>query len=556
MAETVLPKSSPSSNSSSIDPNSGFCSETNIFHSLRPPIALPSPHLSINAADHAFSLLRQSLSDSLHTTTTAFIDSATARRLSYADFLRRVGSLSSALQSGLGLSKGDTAFVLSPTCLEIPILYFSLLSLGVAFSPANPLSTPAEISRQIQISKSCIAFATKATAPNLPTSTSSTTSLRHPTVLIDSDEFHSMMTAEAGVVGPAAAAAADQGDTAAILFSSGTTGPMKGVELTHRNLIAALSMPPPKRTREENVHLLPVTLFHSSGVMWCLMGVVKGATTVLMTGRLDLEEMLKAVEEYGATSIPMVPPLGVAMATQGVVEKYNLSSLRTVVYGGAPLGKDMSERFAARFPHLLLLQVYGFTESGYGLAMMVGPEEAKRHGSVGKLIPNVEAKIVDPATGLALPPGSQGEMWCRSPGVMKGYVGDEGATATAFDLHGWLKTGDLCVIDDEGFVYIVDRLKELIKYKADQVPPAELEHLLLSHPDIVDSAVIPYPDEEAGQIPMAFVVRQPGSAISEAQVPPFKKVRRVAFIGSIPKTPSGKTMRKELRDFALTAYSP
>ncbi|KAK9120021.1 hypothetical protein Scep_018114 [Stephania cephalantha] len=158
--------------------------------------------------------------------------------------------------------------------------------------------------------------------------------------------------------------------------------------------------------------------------------------------------------------------------------------------------------------------------------MMADPNEAKRYGSVGRLNPNVEAKIVDPATGLALPPGHGGEMWFRSPGVMKGYVGDERATADAFDLDGWLKTGDLCVIDNEGFVYVVDRIKELIKYKAYQVPPAELEHLLLSHPDIVDSAVAPY-----------------------------KKLRRVAFIGSIPKTPSGKTLRRELVDFAFSAHS-
>ncbi|KAK9108428.1 hypothetical protein Syun_024439 [Stephania yunnanensis] len=521
MAEN-LPRSSPSSNSSSIDPNSGFCSETNIFHSLRPSIALPSPDLSINAADHAFSLLRQSLSDSLHATTAAFIDSTTARRLSYSDFLRRVGSLSSALQSrlGLGLSKGDTAFVLSPTCLEIPILYFSLLSLGVAFSPANPLSTPAEISRQIQISKPSVAFAAKSTAHKLPITT---TSLRHPTVFIDSDEFYSMMTVAASVWRRWTTAPVDQGDTAAILYSSGTTGLVKGVELTHRNLIALMSMPPAASTQsEENVRLLTAPLFHSFGVTGCLKGVVDGATTVLMTARFDLEGMLKAAAEYRASLIPLVPPLVVAMAMkQGVVEKFNLRSLRVVMCGGAPLGKDVAERFAARFGGILLFQAYGLTESGYGLAMMADPDEAKRYGSVGRLNPNVEAKIVDPATGLALPPGHGGEMWFRSPGVMKGYVGDERATTDAFGLDGWLKTGDLCVIDNEGFVYVVDRIKELIKYKAYQVPPAELEHLLLSHPDIVDSAVIPYPDEETGQIPMAFVVRKPGSPINEAEVMDF-----------------------------------
>ncbi|KAG6634982.1 hypothetical protein CIPAW_11G010300 [Carya illinoinensis] len=164
------------------------------------------------------------------------------------------------------------------------------------------------------------------------------------------------------------------------------------------------------------------------------------------------------------------------------------------------------------------MQGYGLTESGGGGAVMVTPEESRRHGSVGRLSENMEAKIVDPVTGEALPPGQKGELWLRGPTVMNGYVGDDKATAETLDSEGWLKTGDLCYFDSEGFLYIVDRLKELIKYKAYQVPPAELEHLLLSHPEIADAAVIPYPDEEAGQIPMAFVVRNPGSNIGEAQV--------------------------------------
>ncbi|KAF5179198.1 4-coumarate--CoA ligase-like, partial [Thalictrum thalictroides] len=199
---------------------------------------------------------------------------------------------------------------------------------------------------------------------------------------------------------------------------------------------------------------------------------------------------------------------------------------------------------------------YGMTETTGSVTRMLGPEETKRHGTVGRLSENMEAKIVDPITGEALPPGQRGELWLRGPIVMKGYVGDDEATAATLDSEGWLKTGDLCYFDTDGFLYIVDRLKELIKYKAYQVPPAELEHLLQSHPEIADVAVVPYPDEEAGQIPMAFVVRKPGSNLTgievmefvAKQVAPYKKIRRVAFVNSIPKSAAGKILRRELID--------
>ncbi|KAL6177598.1 hypothetical protein ACLB2K_049123 [Fragaria x ananassa] len=212
---------------------------------------------------------------------------------------------------------------------------------------------------------------------------------------------------------------------------------------------------------------------------------------------------------------------------------------------------------------LAYIHGYGLTESGGGATRMADPEEAKQYASVGRLAENLEAKIVDPDTGEALRPGQRGELWLRGPTIMKGYVGDDKATAETLDKDGWLKTGDLCYFDNEGFMYIVDRLKELIKYKAYQVPPAELEHILNSHPDIADAAVIPYPDEEAAQIPMAYVVRKPRSNITVAivmdfvakQVAPYKKIRRVSFINSIPKSPAGKILRKELVTLALSSGS-
>ncbi|XP_042501609.1 4-coumarate--CoA ligase-like 9 [Macadamia integrifolia] len=544
----------------SIDPKSGFCSNTKIYHSLRTPVPLPPETLPLSAAAQALSLLRNTKLSPENTT--LLIDAATGYRLSHSQFLRRVKALSANLQTKIGLSRGDTAFILSPTSLQIPILYFSLLSLGVVLSPANPTSTKSEISNQIDISKPVVAFATSATAGKLP-------SFRRGTVLLDSPDFESMMTTTTMSGSELEPVEVKQLDPAAILYSSGTTGRVKGVVLSHRNLIALIAGYNTLRTEkvEENpspaVVLITVPLFHIFGLFMCVRAVALAETMVLME-RFDFEGMLKAIEAYKVGSMPVSPPLVVAMAKSELVDKYDLSSLQLVGSGGAPLGKEVTERFASRFPNVEIGQGYGLTESTGGAARMVGPEEGKQYGSVGRLGENLEAKIVDPVTGEPLPPGQQGELWLRGPIIMKGYAGDDEATASTLDpKEGWLKTGDLCYFDSDGFLYIVDRLKELIKYKAYQVPPAELEHLLQSHPEITDAAVIPYPDEGGGQIPMAYTVRKPGSNLTEAQVmdfiakqvAPYKKIRKVAFINSIPKTPSGKILRRELVNRSLSGPS-
>ncbi|XP_010926600.3 4-coumarate--CoA ligase-like 5 isoform X1 [Elaeis guineensis] len=504
--ETSLPPPSPS-----VDPRSGFCHETKTFHSLRSAAPLPDENLPLSAAAYALSLIPSPLPSN-----SALIDAATGAAISYPELVSRVHTLAASLRSRAGLSKGDVAFVLSPTRLDVPLLYFALLSLGVVVSPANPLSTAGEISHQIRLSNPSVAFATAATADKLPRDL--------PIILLDSPRFRSFLS-------PAAPAAApppevSQSDTAAILYSSGTTGRVKGVVLTHRNFVAliagyhaakeAVEAPPDGPA----VALFTIPLFHVFGFFMVLRTAALAETTVLME-RFDFGAMLRAVERYRATYIPMSPPLVVAMAKSDEVAHYDLSSLRLVACGGGPLGREVAERFTARFPNIEIIQGYGLTESTGGVSGTAGPDESRKYGSAGRIGANLEAKIVDPATGEALPPERQGELWLRGPTIMKGYIGDAEATASTLDSEGWLKTGDLCYFDQDGFVFVVDRLKELIKYKAYQVPPAELEHVLHSHPEIADAAVIPFPDEEAGQIPMAFIVRQPGSSVSEQQVMDF-----------------------------------
>ncbi|KAI3455007.1 hypothetical protein Pfo_011670 [Paulownia fortunei] len=544
----------------SIDLKNGYCSQTKIYHSLRPAVPLPPLSQPLSIFSYALSLLHSPTTPtSTALSTTAFlIDAATGHRLTYSTFLQQVNSLSSSLKSlHPSLSKNDVAFVLSPPSLHIPVLYFSLLSLGVAVSPSNPLSSPSELTHQIQLSKPVIAFSTSAFAHKLPQNL--------PVVLLDSPQFLSML--ESRVSSSADNAVVNQSDSAAILYSSGTAGKVKGVVLTHRNLISVIAgfYHNKKAPEEENgvyvhpVSLFTLPLFHVFGFFMLIRAASMGESVVLM-GKFDFVKMLEAVEKYKVTYMPVTPPLVVAMVKSDLVAQYDLSSLQTLGSGGAPLGKEVSERFRAKFPHVEIFQGYGLTESAGGVANTIGPEEAKRYGSAGRLAENMEAKIIDPESGESLPPGQHGELWLRGPAIMKGYAGDDAATAATLDSEGWLKTGDLCYFDSDGFLFIIDRLKELIKYKGYQVPPAELEHLLQSMPQIAEAAVIPYPDEEAGQVPMAYVVRKPGSTISASQimdfiakqVAPYKKIRRIAFVNSIPKSPAGKILRRELVNHTLS----
>jgi OPC-8:0 CoA ligase-1 len=303
-------------------------------------------------------------------------------------------------------------------------------------------------------------------------------------------------------------------------------------------------------------------MFHIYGLAAFAAGLLASGSTVVVLSKFEIDEMLSAIGKYRVTNLPLVPPILVLMVNNAdqIKAKYDLSTLESVLSGGAPLSKEVIEGFAEKFPGIKVLQGYGLTETtGIG-ASTDSPEESRKYGTAGLLSPSMEAKIVDTETGKALTINQTGELWLRGPTVMKGYFSNEEATASTLDSAGWLRTGDICYIDDDGFIFVVDRLKELIKYKGYQVPPAELEALLLTHPQIADAAVIPFPDKDVGQFPMAYVVRKSGSNLSENAVmefiaklvAPYKRIRRVAFIASIPKNPSGKILRKDLIKLATS----
>jgi acyl-CoA synthetase (AMP-forming)/AMP-acid ligase II len=273
--------------------------------------------------------------------------------------------------------------------------------------------------------------------------------------------------------------------------------------------------------------------------------------TVVTMPRFDLREFLRVIQDYRITRAALVPPIVLALAKHPLVEEFDLSSLQLVNSGAAPLSAELEvacgERLGCR-----MQQGYGLTETSPTTHWVGDGLAGTMPGSIGPPVPNTECRIVDVATDEDVADGEPGELLIRGPQVMKGYLNNPRATDATFDPDGWLHTGDVAQVEPDGSLRIVDRIKELIKYKAYQIAPAELEAVLLTHPAITDAAVIPIPDEEAGQVPKAFVVTN-GSITPEevsqfvaGHVAPYKKVRAVEIIEEIPKAPSGKILRRLL----------
>ena len=341
----------------------------------------------------------------------------------------------------------------------------------------------------------------------------------------------------------------------ALPYSSGTTGLPKGVMLTHRNLVANILQVDSARHLIDGDDTLVCFLpfFHIYGlVVVMLLGLWSGATLVVMP-RFELERYLDLVERHRATMLHVVPPIVVALAKGSGAGSRDLSRVRKLFSGAAPLGADVIAQCSARLG-CVVQQGYGMTEASPATHTTSDDAQTMRAGSVGMLVANTECRVVDPATGEDVEPGQPGELWIRGPQIMLGYFNRPDETRATVDADGWLHTGDIGYADPDGHFFIVDRLKELIKYKGFQIAPAELESVLLSHPAVADAAVVPQKDEEACEIPYAFVVLKAPATADElmafvaARVAPFKKIRRLAFIDAIPKSPSGKILRRVLRD--------
>jgi 4-coumarate--CoA ligase len=343
-------------------------------------------------------------------------------------------------------------------------------------------------------------------------------------------------------------------DVVVLPYSSGTTGLPKGVMLTHRNLVAnCLQTEPCIHSTDHEVALAFLPFFHIYGMQVLMNLALSTGATVVTMPRFDLEQSLELTQRHRITRFYAVPPVVLALAKHPLVDQYDLSSLIQIFSGAAPLGAELAAEAAKRVG-CEVVQGYGMTELSPVSHCTV--EGDFRPGTSGVTVGSTEIRLVDPETGEDRDVGEGGELWVRGPQVMKGYLNNEAATRDTIDADGWLHTGDIAVLDEHDHVSIVDRVKELIKYKGFQVPPAELEALIVAHPKVADVAVIGIPDEEAGELPKAFVVPQPGAdlTVEELQahvaehVAGYKKIRLVEFVDEIPKSPSGKILRRFLRD--------
>ena len=537
-----------------------------IFHAPEPPIEIPDVALT------PF-LLRRATGRG---DKPAFIDGPSGRTLTHADWAARVRAAAAAL-GARGFRKGDVFAIYSPNLPEYAIAFHAVSLLGGVNTTVNPLYTSGELAHQLR-DAGARALITVAGCLPKAAEAARASGVRELFVLGEPAEtagadgaipFASLFGADAsgrtpcaptgGASVPPAVAIDPREDVVALPYSSGTTGLPKGVMLTHRNLVAnILQSEVALRLTDDAVIFGALPFFHIYGMTVIMnLGLHLGATVVTMP-RFDFEGCLALLDKYRVTFAPLVPPIVLALAKHPAVDRFDLSHLRTVFSGAAPLSEDVAHAAGARIG-CRVLQGYGLTETApVTHAARAGGSDAETAG-IGPPAPSTEAKVVDIADGSMLGPNQQGEICVRGPQVMKGYLGQPGATAAMIDADGWLHTGDLGYATEHGAFVVVDRLKEMIKYKGLQIAPAELEALLLGHPSVADAAVIPLADDEAGEVPKAFIVLKDDATPAQimeyvaARVAPYKKLRCVEVIDQIPKSPSGKILRRVLRERASPA---
>ncbi|HYT68746.1 MAG TPA: 4-coumarate--CoA ligase family protein [Vicinamibacterales bacterium] len=482
----------------------------------------------------------------------ALIDATTGRTITYAELPGLVDRAAASL-ARLGLRKGDVCAIFSPNTAEYPIAVLALARLGAIVTTASPMNTRDDLVKQFTDSRPRFLFTSPAVRE---IAMAAACVIKFERIFsfapMDGAEPFASLLAHPGAPPTVQILPAD---IVALPYSSGTTGLPKGVMLSHGNLVANVLQVQAAGHLQDGKDTLIAFLpfFHIYGlVVIILVGLRYGATLVVMP-RFELEAYLELVECYRATMLHVVPPIVLALAKSSAVERRDFSSVRKLFSGAAPLGADVIGQCTARVGSILQ-QGYGLTETSPATHVTSEDPATAKAGSIGALVPNTECRVVDPATGADVAPGVDGEIWIRGPQVMQGYLNRPEETRATVDAERWLHTGDVGHADADGHFFIVDRLKELIKYKGMQIAPAELEAVLISHPAVADAAVVPQKDIEAGEIPHAFVVLKAQATADElmayvaARVASYKKIRRLDLIDAIPKSPSGKILRRVLRD--------
>ncbi|MDH3606587.1 MAG: 4-coumarate--CoA ligase family protein [Acidimicrobiia bacterium] len=481
----------------------------------------------------------------------AIVDGPTGRSLTYGALTESVARMAGGL-TARGFGRGDVFAILAPNLPEYATAFLGVAAVGGINTTINPTYTAEEIEFQLRDSGARFLL----TIPMfMEQAAVAASGAGIEEIFVLGEAAGATPLGELLAVEPVGGFAdVDPGDdVVALPYSSGTTGLPKGVMLTHRNLVANLAQGEPAfGMGDDEVAIAVLPFFHIYGMQVLMNGMLRYGGTVVTMPRFDLQEFLSLIQQHGVTRAYVVPPIVLALAKHPLVDDFDLSSLRSVFSGAAPLSAELALEASARVG-CEVAQGYGLTETSP--VTHATPPGQFKPGSIGVALSNTECRVVGP-DGDDLGQGEDGEIWIRGPQVMKGYLNNPEATAATIDEDGWLHTGDIGHVDDDDHWYIVDRLKELIKYKGFQVAPAELEGLLLTHPAVADGAVIPVPDEEAGEVPKAFVVLKPGAEATPEEimahvaghVAHFKQIRYLDIVEEIPKSASGKILRRILKD--------
>ena len=512
-----------------------------IYTSAEPDVSVPDVSITDYVLRHA-----ERLADK-----PAFINGTDNRVVTYGAFAGQVRALAGGL-AARGVGPGTTWAIMAPNLPEYAVAFHGIAYAGATVTTLNPTYGAEEIAFQLKDSKAT-AIVTIGLFLEVARAAAASAGIEEIIVIGPGDatpfaELFGAPLAEQVKV--------DHAEHVVVLpYSSGTTGFPKGVMLTHRNLVANLVQTEAHLSLgEDEIAFAVLPFFHIYGMQILMNYMLSAGVTVVCVPRFDLVQMLTLTQEHKITRLYLVPPIILALAKHPIIDKFDLSSVRQIFSGAAPLGGELAEAAAKRLG-CEMAQGYGMTEtSPVTHAIQDGDYKA---GSVGTLLASTECRIVDPESGADVAEGEPGEVWVRGPQVMKGYLNNAEATEFTIDGDGWLHTGDVGQRDSDGHYFIVDRLKELIKYKGFQVPPAELEALLITHPDVADVAVIGVADEEVGELPKAFIVKAGADnsvtedtlkAFVAGHVSTYKQVRIIEFIDAIPKSASGKILRRVLRD--------
>lgn len=485
----------------------------------------------------------------------ALIDSTSGNEISYGQLVHMVDRVAAGLAER-GIGKGDVVGVFIPNTPYWAVVFHGILRAGAVATTINSLYSADEVAFQLSDADAKLLFTV---SPFLDRADKAAEQVgldpATQVIPIDGADGRGGLADLIATTAPSPQPTIDPATDLAVLpYSSGTTGLPKGVMLTHRNLVANLAQIESLLRPENSERVLAVLpFFHIYGMQVVLNLYLKNGKTVVTMPKFELPDFLATIQDHRTDMVFIAPPVAVALAKHPMVDSYDVSAMKVLFSGAAPFDKQLADAVIARLG-VKVRQGYGMTEMSpvsHGIRVD-DAGDAMSIGTIGQIIANTECRVVDPETGQD---GHAGELWVRGPQVMRGYLNNEKATAETIVEDGWLRTGDIVEVAD-GLFTVVDRLKELIKVSGYQVPPAELEALLLTHPGIADAAVIGIPDEKRGEVPKAFVVKQADAdgltedAVMEfvaERIAPHKKIRSVAFIDAVPKSASGKILRKDLK---------